>query len=90
MKNQLVLFEEALPFIINKNLPNIPQQKSGTMYYKNDLKKIQQLDMNKCDTIENIIDKLRALTTNDINESAYFIQNNKKYNIQISIKETDI
>lgn len=80
------LFKESIPFIIKGNLPRITQNNElSTFHKKKDLQKIREINLNE----ENIklINKLKALTTNNINEAAYFIVNNKKYLININIFE---
>ena len=83
------LFVESLPYIINKTLPKIKQDnKYATSYKKKDLNKIREIKLTK-NNVE-LIDKLRALTTNNIDEAAYFCKENKKYLIHIKITEDSI
>ena len=79
------VFIDALPELVSLNPKKIPQSGKGTSYNKRDLSKIQKIDIdNKILPLE-LIDKLRALTTNNIDEAAYFILDEKKYKIQINI-----
>lgn len=79
------VFIDALPELVSLNPKKVPQSGIGTSYNKRDLSKIQKIDIdNKILPLE-LIDKLRALTTNDVNEAAYFIIDGKKYSIQINI-----
>ena len=82
------VFKKAWPLLINKNFSRIKQNiELGTYHVKKDLfsDEIQLLELNKTERIETIIKKLRALTTNELKEAAYFIKNGKKYRIQIKI-----
>ncbi|TXD97490.1 hypothetical protein ES754_00405 [Psychrobacter frigidicola] len=79
------VFIDALPELVSLNPKRIQQSGKGTSYNKKALSRIQQIDMdNKILPLE-LIDKLRALTTNDVNEAAYFIVDGKKYSIQVNI-----
>ena len=49
--------------------------------------KIQKIDLNSFLKAENLIRQLRALTTNDLNEAAYYNVGQKRYRIQIKITE---
>lgn len=79
------LFKESFPNLLTLNPNRVQQSEVGTTYNKKDLAKIQKIELdNKVSPIE-LIDKLRALTTNDINEAAYFVIDGQKYNIQVNI-----
>lgn len=79
------LFKECFFNLLTLKPNKVKQTGVGTSYSKRDLAKIQEIDLdNKVSPIE-LINKLRALTTNDIDEAAYFIVDGKKYKIQVSI-----
>lgn len=79
------VFIDALPELLSLKPKRMQQSGKGTSYNKKDLSKIQKIDTeNKILPLE-LIDKLRALTTNNIDEAAYFILDEKKYKIQINI-----
>lgn len=79
------LFKESFANLLTLQPDRVQQDESGTSYNKKDLAKIQQISLdNKVLPIE-LIDKLRALTTNDIDEAAYFIIDGRKYKIQVNI-----
>jgi methionyl-tRNA formyltransferase len=84
---EIELFNEAIPYIINKNLPRIPQPYEGTLHLKKDLEKIKKIDLSLEYSGEKIINLLRALTTNNWDEAAFFELDGKKYLIHIEIKE---
>jgi len=79
------LFKEAWPKIANgdKMEPvDFELEYSGTMHYKKDLTEVQRLDANST-----TLRQLRALTTNDISEAAYFIEDGRKFRVQVIIVE---
>lgn len=79
------VFINALPDLLTLNPKKMKQLEKGTSYNKKDLAKVQEINLdNKVLPIE-LIDKIRALTTNDINEAAYFMADGKKYSVQIVI-----
>lgn len=79
------VFIDALPELLSLNPKRMQQSGKGTSYNKKDLSRIQKIDTeNKILPLE-LINKLRALTTNDVNEAAYFIIDGKKYSIQVNI-----
>jgi len=59
--------------------------KTGSFHKKNDLALIQKIDLEKNVKAKDLIRKLKALTTSDIKEAAYFKTKNLKYRIQIRI-----
>lgn len=83
------VFVEALPSLINLKPNNIPQNHQGTSHNKKELASIQKLELAELRKTSELIDQLRALTTNNLNEAAFFIQNDKKYAVTIAIKEID-
>lgn len=61
--------------------------RSGTVHRKADLfqASIQRLDRDSSTTVGELLDRLRALTTNDVSEAAYFEQDGVRYRIRIDI-----
>jgi len=79
------VYKEIFPKLVKKSYKKIKQNpKSGTSHKKNDLFKeeILKLDLNNNYKLENLLDKLRALTTNQISEAAYFVKDGIKYIVQ--------
>ena len=64
----------------------------GTVHKKGDLfqDKIQKIDLGSFIKAEDLIRQLRALTTNDLNEAAYYDLGKKRYRIQVNIAEEEI
>jgi len=83
MELEVKIFEEAILFIKSNSLPRFPQKGKGTFHYKDDLKKILKLKLNKKE--KRLLNKLRALTTDRIEESAFFEVLGKKYYIRVEI-----
>jgi methionyl-tRNA formyltransferase len=83
------VFYEAFESIKSLNPTRLKQVQSGTSHNKRDLKEIQKLNVDDNTNIMIFIDKLRALTTNNIEESAFFEFNNKKIHIQVNLIEID-
>lgn len=79
------VFKNAFPELLSLNPNRIQQVDKGTSYSKKDLSKMQEIDLNNKILPMDLIDKLRALTTNNIDEAAYFVIDDKKYSIQVNI-----
>lgn len=88
MQLEFEVFKEAWPSILSGTYSRKLQlRKEGSAHSKKDIKAIQFVDLNKRVKSENLIRLLRALTTNDIKESAYFEAGGKVYRIQLHIAE---
>jgi methionyl-tRNA formyltransferase len=84
------VFTEAWPKIASGKYEIKKQPaKGGTTHTSKDLfeKEVQVIDLKKKYKAEELIKKLRALTTNKIEESAYFEVDGKTYRIQVKIFE---
>lgn len=91
-KMEFDVFKEAWPQLSSFNYFSIHQTKeSGTRHVKKDLfsSNVQEIHLHKTYPAEVIIDKLRALSTNKLNEAAYFIKDGIKYRMQIAITPID-
>ncbi len=87
------VFKEAWPQLLSlKPSRHSQKNRKGTVHTKEDLVKpeIQEINLNKKIKAGDLINQLRALTTNKLIEAAYFKINNKKYFVQISIHKKDI
>jgi methionyl-tRNA formyltransferase len=81
------IFKESLPALISLNPARIKQTTEGTLHIKSQLKEQQRIDLNKMYTGKELIDKLRACTTNQIEEAVFFEKEGNKYFVQIRITE---
>ena len=83
LKLEFEIFKAAFPDLLTLNPKRFVQTDTGTSHLKKDLSTVQKLDLNARHTVQEVIDKLRALTTNNQNESAYFEFEGKKIGINI-------
>ncbi len=84
---EIDVFIEALPKLLTLNPIRIKQVNTGTSHSKKDIKDIQRLVLSENLNTSVLLDRLRALTTNNIQEATYFEINNKKYAVQLHIEE---
>lgn len=85
---EIDIFKEAWPLLVNKKVLRKSQKtNNGTIHKKGDLKSIQRIDLNKKIKPEKLIDLLRGLTTNNIQEAAFFEKDGECYRIQITIRK---
>jgi methionyl-tRNA formyltransferase len=86
-KLELEIFKEAWPAISSGTYRRKPQSlKEGSAHNKKDIESIRCIDLDKQIKAGNLIGLLRALTTNNIKESAYFEMNGKQYLMQLHIE----
>jgi len=81
------VFLEALEDLISLNPTRVKQVNKGTSHLKKDLEKIREIMLEESYTGEELLNKLRALTTNNVDEAAYFIENGKKISVQVRFTE---
>lgn len=82
------LFREAVPLLISRSLPRIRQDEaSATTHFKRDIEAVQKLDLSEHVSVEDILRRLRALTTNRWNEAAYFETDKNRYYVRVEIKK---
>lgn len=85
LKLEEEVFFEAFDSLSELNPKRIKQLDKGTSHQKKELKALQEITISEnCNAID-LINKIRALTTNDPNESAYFILNEKRIGVQINL-----
>jgi len=85
---EVEVFKEAWPQLIQLKPNKVAQSMSeGTSHNKKDLFKpeIQEFQLEKEYKFEDVMRKLRGLTTNNLEEAAYFMKDGKKYRMQISL-----
>ena len=87
LKLEFKVFKESLNQLTSLNPKRQKQERIGSSKKKNDLAKIQKLDLNETIKTGVLLDKLRALTTSKAEESAYYIKDDIKYYIQIKINK---
>ncbi len=87
---ELETFKEAWPSIADGTyVRQIQNPAEGTQHTKNELfdKAIQEIQLEEEMTVGQMLRRLRALTTNQIGEAAYFEVDGKRYRVQVHIQE---
>ncbi|CEG12900.1 Formyl transferase [groundwater metagenome] len=85
-KVEFEVFKEVWQDIASKNYTRKHQPTEGlSAHKKTDIEPIQFIDLKEKVIAGDLIKLIRALTTNNLKEAAYFKINNKKYRIQIHI-----
>jgi methionyl-tRNA formyltransferase len=87
---ELDVFKESWPRIVSGNFMRNPQNIiEGTVHKRSELfsPAIQRIDLDEPMKAAKLINRLRALTTNDIREAAYYEIDGKRYRILVSIQE---
>ena len=87
---ELEIFKEAWPQLVLGTLKQRPQNiNEGTMHNHQDLfeRSIQRIDLEQSLKAGDLIRQLRALTTNQIQDSAYYDVDGKRYRIQVLIRK---
>ena len=87
---EFAVFKEAWPTIVNGTYQRTVQRRGiGTIHKRKDLfsPHIQEIELDDLQLPRDLLRKLRALTTNDISEAAYFRENGKTYRVQVTIVE---
>jgi methionyl-tRNA formyltransferase len=90
---EMEVFREAWPLLVAGIKQRTPQTiDQGTVHRRHELAEptIARLDLDAPTTVGRLIDRLRALTTNRLDEAAWFEQDGRRYRVQIRIvEETD-
>ncbi len=87
-KTELKVFQEAWPSIISGSYLRRPQPVGkSTAHKKIDISSLQHIDLNKRIKAGELIKRLAALTTNNLDEAAYFKIGERVYRVQIKIKK---
>lgn len=85
---ELEVFKEAWSSLMSGDYNRKPQAIANeNTHKKTDIESIQRINLDEYIKAEDLIRRIKALTTNDIKESTYFEDNGKLYRVQISIVE---
>ena len=87
------VFREAWPALVARHYSRTPQQpRDGTVHKKRDLfaKDLQRLDLDSSYQAGALLDRMRALTTNRVDEACFFERNGTRYRVQVSITEEPV
>lgn len=86
MDVEVELFKSTWPKLADFSYQTTAQSESeATIHTKDDLKKIQKIDLDNHVEVGRLLRKLRALTTNKLEEAAYFERDGDQYRVQIDI-----
>jgi methionyl-tRNA formyltransferase len=90
LEAEFQLFSDAWPNLTCGACSRKPQHPDeGTAHRSSDLasRDLQRIELDQATTPRALLTKLRGLTTNSINEAAYFEEDGKRYRVQIAIRE---
>lgn len=85
LKLEEEVFFEAFDSLTSLNPKRFKQIGKGTAHQKKELKAMQEIAISENINPIDLFQKIRALTTNDPNEAAYFVVDNKKIGVQINL-----
>lgn len=85
LKKEFEVFIKSFEDLVKLQPNRIQQIIEGTSHVKKDLEEIQKIDLEKNYKGRDLINLLRGLTTNNVKESAYFVENDQRKFIQVSI-----
>ena len=83
---EIELLREAIPLLKSYSLPIVPQEGQGTEHRKSDLHRMRRLDLDQRLPVREVLRQLRALTTNQDDEAAWFELDGQRYLVQISVR----
>ena len=86
------VFKQAWPSLVAQSAARTPQDPNeGSSHVKEDLldPKVRRIDLNAELKAGDLIRKLRAHTTSDPGEAAFFEENGKRYRVRVEIEEED-
>jgi len=87
LKLEEKILRDAIPLLLEYRLPRVPQEGEGTMHLKSDIHSIQKLKLEEYMEVGKVIRLLRALTTNKLQEAAYFEVDGSRYRITVKIEK---
>lgn len=82
------LFKKAWPHIVDGTFERMPQESNeGTAHRRSDLfePEVQRLDLDASQPVGKTLRQLRALTTSDRSEAAYFDSDGRRFRVQVTI-----
>jgi len=85
---EVEVFREAWPALVAGRYRRTPQKPgAGSARRRADLSLVQRVDLGETLRAGDLLRRLRALTTNRIDEAAYFEAGGKRYRVQVRIEE---
>jgi methionyl-tRNA formyltransferase len=89
---EIELFRTAWPLLASESPPRQPQAaEEGSSHRRADLASdlVRRLDLEAVTPVKDLLRTLRALTTNDPGEAAYFEVDGRRYTVQVTITPED-
>lgn len=88
---ELQVFEEAWPSLAAGRYERRPQTGKGSLHRRRDLfaPGVQEIDLSAATTAGALLRRLRALTTNRVEEAAYFESGGVRYRVQVHIRREE-
>lgn len=87
---ELELLHEALPLLFSRTLPRVPQAGRGSCHLKEELRTMQRLELTEFRQVGDVLKFLRALTTKDWDEAAYFEIDGNTYSVRVEMRRVDV
>lgn len=90
---ELEVFREAWPRLATRTAPRTPQLRgAGTAHRRRELyaEAIQRIDLDANMAVGELLRRLRALTTNQVDEAAFYEVDGRRYRVQLRITEEPI
>lgn len=84
---ELEILAEAIPLFLERRIPRRPQPKHGTFHRRVEIEALKRLEPGETTTVGALIDRLRALTTNRLQDAAYVEYEGVRYRIRVEIIE---
>jgi len=92
LETEYQVFKEALPSLIHRSYKRISQKNmKGSIHKKEDLLTgfMRKLDLDQEIRLDELLTILKALTTNRVDESAFFEMDGKRYYLQVKITKDE-
>jgi methionyl-tRNA formyltransferase len=89
IETEVEVFKEKWPELSTGAWEPRRQPEGGTTHDRRELERsgIRRIDFNQRIRTEDVLRRIRALTTNDVREAAYFEVDNRRFHVQIDIRE---
>ncbi len=84
---EVEVFKEAWPQIVSGEITSFCQEGTGSSHTKADLicDSVQAINLDENVRAGDLLKRLRALTTNDVREAAFYTENGVRYRIQVTV-----
>lgn len=86
LKVEEMLFREAIPLLMSRQLPRMSQAETGSSHARGDLESIQRLDLDATEKVGVVLSLLRGLTTSRWEEAAWFEVDGRRYRVRVELR----